>query len=407
MNRRLNRRGVHQLFLLCWVMYFCSYLGRLNYSSVMSELIGSALTKSQAGWISTAFLIAYASGQLINGILSEKFSPRALGAIGALGGGALNVAFCFLNTFGGMLVCRLLTGLCMSMLWPAMLQMMVVWMNENDKESCAVNIASAMASGTLGSYALSAALLKWVSWQSAFWVPGALLTALGLLWWLLLPHILENAVEPAQVCASEPAAASGEQLPIRKLLCVPMLLAAVVPVILHGAIKDGVTAWVPTYVVEVFNRSASFSSLVSTLLPLVNLAGAYMGRAVYRKMKRNTLCASAVFFCIAAVMLAAMLTVARESLVLTMICFAVITSAMMAVNTLLVSLLPLYFSRYGRASTVAGTLNAVAYGGSALASGMIGVLSSAYGWNAAIVSWLVMMAVGAAVCTVFRRTADT
>lgn len=101
-----------------------------------------------------------------------------------------------------------------------------------------------------------------------------------------------------------------------------------------------------------------------------------------------------------------MLTVARGSLVLTMLCFAVITSAMMAVNMLLITLLPLYFERYGRAATVSGALNAVAYGGSALTSGLIGVLSSACGWNAAVLSWLGRMVAACALCVIFRKTAE-
>ena len=145
---------------------------------------------------------------------------------------------------------------------------------------------------------------------------------------------------------------------------------------------------------------------MSALLPLVNLTGAYLAQAVYEKTGRNTLRASAIFFFVATLMLAAMLTVARGSLALTMLCFAVITSAMMAVNMLLITLLPLYFERYGRAATVSGALNAVAYGGSALTSGLIGVLSSACGWNAAVLSWLGMMVAACVLCVIFRKTAE-
>ena len=46
MNKRLDKRGASYLLAICWIVYFCSYLGRLNYSSVMSELIGTVLTLS-------------------------------------------------------------------------------------------------------------------------------------------------------------------------------------------------------------------------------------------------------------------------------------------------------------------------------------------------------------------------
>ena len=30
---------IHQFFWICWLMYFCTYLGRLNFTAVMAELI--------------------------------------------------------------------------------------------------------------------------------------------------------------------------------------------------------------------------------------------------------------------------------------------------------------------------------------------------------------------------------
>ena len=168
-------------------------------------------------------------------------------------------------------------------------------------------------------------------------------------------------------------------------------------------ILDGVTAWVPTYISERFAKSTSFSALVSVLLPLFNLTGAYLAQFAYKKAKENTLAGAAVFFAIAAAMLALMLTAGAESLIVTVLSFAVITSMMMAVNILLINLLPLQFEKAGRSATVSGALNAIAYAGSALASGLIGVLSSAYGWNVTVISWFAMMIVAGAVCVLCRK----
>ncbi len=403
MNKRLDKRGAAYLLAICWIVYFCSYLGRLNYSSVMSELIGTVLTKSQAGWVNTAFLIAYASGQLINGMLSEKVSPRWLAAAGAVGGGLMNIAFAFARSFPEMVLLRLMTGFFMSMLWPSILCAMVRLMQHDDKVSGTVNIASSMAAGTLVSYAMSAGLIYLFNWEAVFWVPGTLLLLSGILWVVAYPRITRMAVvEVAETGSFGAPKMPGESLPLIRLAFIPVLSVVIVPVILHGVIKDGVSAWVPTYIGEVFGKSTSFSALVSVLLPLFNLTGAYMAQYAYRRLGGNALKGSAVFFGIAALILTLMLSVAKENLALTVLCFALITSSMMAVNVLLINLLPLRFEQYGRSATVSGGLNAIAYGGSALASGMIGVLSSAYGWNATVVSWFILMVVGCALCAVFR-----
>lgn len=402
MNERLDKKGAMQLFCICWLIYFCSYLGRLNYSSVMNELIGTVMTKAQAGWVNTAFLVAYAAGQLINGMLAEKVSPRWFAAAGAIGGGVLNIAFSFARSFGAMFALRLATGFCMSMLWPSLLFAMVKWMQHEDKISGTVNIASSMAAGTLLSYAMSALLIKYVNWGAAFWVPGVALCASGALWLLAYPGITRRATVVVE--ANESAAKPQQNaMPLKQLIAVPVLLVAVIPVVLHGVIKDGVTAWVPTYISERFAKSTSFSSLVSVLLPLFNLTGAYLAQFAYKKAKENTLAGAAVFFAVAAAMLALMLTAGAESLIVTVLSFAVITSMMMAVNILLINLLPLQFEKAGRSATVSGALNAIAYAGSALASGLIGVLSSAYGWNVTVISWFAMMLVAGAVCVLCRK----
>ena len=214
--------------------------------------------------------------------------------------------------------------------------------------------------------------------------------------------IARTAIVPEKEFNAVPRA-DGPAMPLTELMVIPAFFIAIVPAILHGAIKDGVTAWVPTYVCEVFGKSTSFSALVSALLPLFNLTGAYLAQYAYKKAGENTLKGSAAFFGLAALVLVFMLTAGKGNLLLTMLCFAIITSSMMAVNVLLINLLPLQFGEYGRSATVSGCLNAIAYGGSALASGMIGVLSSAYGWNATVASWLILMVLGCILCAAGRR----
>lgn len=401
----LTKKNAWKLFLFAWLVYFCSYLGRLNYSAVMNELIDTnVVTKIQAGWVSTGFLIAYASGQLINGMLADRMNPRIMVCLGALGGGLLNVLFPVTDNYALLLALRVGTGFCMSTLWPGIFSAMVRLMTEEDKLRHSIDISSSMSAGTLLSYASSALLLKYFSWRPAFVIPGLLLMGAGVLWFFAygaLAGDLEKSVTPV---ATPEKKKEKSQLPVAKLLLFPCILAALVPVILHGVIKDGVTSWIPTYIAEVFHTSSAFAAFVSVLLPIVNLAGAYMGEFMYKRMNRNPFTASAVYFGGSVLLFLVMLYVADKFIIPTMICFALITSFMMAINVLMINLLPLKFQKYNRTSTISGGLNAVAYGGSALASGLIGVMSEAWGWNAALVSWLVMMVIAGGICVVCRNT---
>ena len=416
---RLTKKAALQLFLIGWAVYFCTYMGRLNYPAVMSELIGTYMSKSAAGWISTVFLIAYALGQLINGTLAEKWSPRLMVACGIFGAGVLNLLFPLTRSYTLWLLLRFLTGFCMSMVWPSLLNAMIRLMKDEDKLAYTVHISSSIAAGTLGSYLSSSALLKWFSWKETFFFPGLLLLAIGVLWFLLYPVICKN--KEAEESKTDPASSdesSGSPqsetdtsltdpdhpLPLKKLWLLPCLLGALIPVILHGVIKDGMTSWVPTYFTEVYGVSASFSALISILLPIVNLSGAYLAAFCYKHLKKNGFTAASVFFAVSALFFLCMLLY-KNSLILSMIAFALITSAMMAVNVLMITLLPLSFERVGRSATVSGGLNAIAYGGSAVGSGLIGILSEHAGWDAAVISWLIIMVLAGILCFLFKGLA--
>lgn len=135
----------------------------------------------------------------------------------------------------------------------------------------------------------------------------------------------------------------------------------------------------------------------------MNLTGAAAAKLVYERICRNEFGAAAIFFAIATAALAVLLTLGDLSLVLTLVCFALVTSSTLAINTLFVSILPLRFVQHGRASTLSGALNAVAYAGSAAAAAAIGFLSERFGWGANVASWLIGMALALAMCLAGRH----
>ena len=77
-NYKITEKShIKMLFLLCWLSYFSTYLGRLNYSAGLTEIIQSeGFTKGQAGIIGTAFFLAYGGGQFVSGFLGDRLSPR-------------------------------------------------------------------------------------------------------------------------------------------------------------------------------------------------------------------------------------------------------------------------------------------------------------------------------------------
>lgn len=169
-------------------------------------------------------------------------------------------------------------------------------------------------------------------------------------------------------------------------------------------LKDGVTSWVPTLIKEKYNVSASFSVLLSAVLPIINLSGAWFATKLYEgPFKLNETAAAAFCFALTLIPLTGILFVGHYHIALCVIFFALFTTLITAINHLVITLIPVRFAKYGCASTVGGIFNSCTYIGSAISTYGFGAVSEKFGWTATVIFWLILGALGVAVCAIPMR----
>ncbi|HBI73348.1 MAG TPA: MFS transporter [Lachnospiraceae bacterium] len=403
-----DRKYVRRLFLLCWMVYCVSYIGRLNYSSAMAQIISEhILTASQAGFISMAYFFAYGIGQMINGFLGDRINPRRMIFAGLLCSGLANVAMGISHSAVWMALSWGANGYFQAMIWAPIIRIFAEMLHGEDRVNCSVNIVSSQIIGTLLSYLLSAGVLAIADWPWVFIAAAILLAATSLLWsagfWDVCRH--REAVGEESGIKEEHKQEEGEvQISFGKLMISSGIMTLLIPIMVHGMLKDGVTAWVPTYISESFGIAASFSVLLTSILPVVNLSGAYLARSVYRRTRERIGLSVLAFFATATAGLLLLCTVGGLSPVLATCFLAVITASMMAVNTLVVNIYPLRFRRYGRVSGVSGFLNAMAYLGTAISTFTTGLIVQYWGWQTTIYVWLAVTVLAGLICLLFVRT---
>ena len=95
-----------QLLLLCWVVYTCSYIGKLGYNANINQIaLAYHVSYSDAGMVSTFFFVAYGAGQVINGLLCKHYNPKYIIFVCLFLSGIINLAvpciteFSFLKYF--------------------------------------------------------------------------------------------------------------------------------------------------------------------------------------------------------------------------------------------------------------------------------------------------------------------
>lgn len=397
------------LFALCWIIYFVTYIGRLNYVACMAEIIvAENFTKSQGGLIGMGFFITYGIGQLINGFVGDKVKPRPMIFTGLLGSALCNLAMGFSFSLPSMIVIWSVNGFIQSLIWSPILRLFAQNYSPALRGSLSVYINSTVPAGTLFAFLLtSLCLFLTGDWKTIFFLAAALLCLAAVVWWFCIRKLLLSLgrtdpegngldiSEKEQALKAQEAVGKGA---VRKLffaLGIPLICLVLV---IQGMLKDGLTAWIPTYMLETFDLTALISIVSTTAIPAMNLCGIFLA-AWARKRTGDEVKSSIYFFLVTFTALFLLRIFAGDSMALTLFLFGIVTTMMMAVNTMLISVLPGYFRSMRRTSTVSGLLNSSTYVGCALSVYGFAGLSEQVGWNSTIVVWMLCALMGGAVAS--------
>lgn len=388
---RLESLGAGRgLFLLCWLIYFTSYIGRFNYSVAMAAMLEEGVFSLEAaGSVSTAYFLCYGVGQLINGLAGSRKSPFRLILVGITAAGFANIVMGLMEHTMGLVVVWGLNGFFQSMLWPPIIRIFAEILPELQQSKACVNIISSTPAGTLVSYMISAVALSTLGWQWAFFSSGVVMLLVAAVWYagtrrLQLQCCYPRPVDPASLA---PRGVVGQWGPILRQLAAVGLLLLILPVAIHGTIKDGVTAWVPTFIQGSFSTGASLAAVVTMALPVVNLVGPFLAGFTNDRWIHNEIKTCILFFGISTLSLALLPLALRWSLAATMVLLAITTSAMLGINAMLIGVLPVRLGKKGNAAAFSGLLNATTYFGAAGASWGIGLVAARWGWNVTILLW--------------------
>src|SRR3954467_9815002 len=129
------RRGVNWMFV--GLLYTSFYMCRYNFSianSAISKEFG--FDKGQMGMIITTALLAYACGQIINGLLTDRMGGKKAMLIGAAGTVVMNICF-GLASFVGLLslfvAIRGMYGFMQAFGAPGMIKINAAWFSRTER----------------------------------------------------------------------------------------------------------------------------------------------------------------------------------------------------------------------------------------------------------------------------------
>lgn len=374
-----------------WILYCASYFIRTCYAASIAPIAEEGIySKGEIGLIGTAFFICYGVGQLISGLIGDKINPFFMVIFGSV----LGAVCCFLMPAAGRLGVLIsvwaANGLFQSMLWSPILRVFSESIDESLSKKAILNIALSLPVGNALAYLMSSMIIKYFNWKYVF-IFGGIVVVIAVLFAGLVIFGSRKDIEKVSVIQRQ----SGEvrnnvnKKGLAALVVSSGLFIIMIPSFLHGMMRDGITNWVPAMISEVYGVSTSFSVFVTIALPIFNAFGAYLVTPLYKKLGENEMKTAGITGLVALVPLLLMLFMNKLPVYVIIVLLAFTTSVMYALNYLIISLVPVRFSKFGFTSSVSGILNSGAHIGCALSSYGFGAISEKAGWSAVIIVWIV------------------
>ena len=394
MNQLTDRKKINSTILLFTLTYMVSYMTRINFGAVITAIVEqTGMTKTMLSAAVTGSAITYGLGQILCGYIGDKISPKRLVFIGLLITVSMNLLIPLCDNHVQMTAVWCVNGLAQACMWPPLVKLMVTLFSQTDYGRASTMVSWGSSFGTILIYLLSPLVIAVMGWRMLFRITALCGLAMAVLW-------VKLCREPVY------ASASRKQLPKEEKgnrLFSPLMLAIMAAIVLQGALRDGVTTWMPSFVSETFRFSSEASILSGVCLPLFSILSFRVALWLYEKFPGNPVRCAGWIFGVGA-LAALMLTLfCGSSPLASILCMALLTGAMHGVNLMLICMVPPFFQRHGSISTVSGILNSCTYVGSALSTYGIALLSEQAGWQVTALVWFAIAAVGCVICAVCAK----
>lgn len=393
------RSGEAGVIWTLWLTYGAFYFCRTNLSVAVPGLTasaaegGAALSNAEVGWILAALKVAYGLGQLLNGQLSERLSPRVMLALGMFGSAALNVVFGLSTGFYFLLFVWAMNGFSQSLGWTPCVRVAANWIPIS-RRGHAIGIIGTGYQITQGlTYLVASQAAQHFGWRGALYVPAILLTAAGLVMLFCLREEPED-VGADQTDAHRAGPPQREQLSFAAglywTLYNPTLWLLGLALALLNACRYGFVDWGVAHLMKARDIQVGKAGLNFFVIAIGATAGAYLaGWATDRFFGSRRAPVVCILMVLLGVLTLSYDTVVRSSITGTLLMLVVIGFCIYGPQVLLVGTAPADLAHRGTSAAAAGFVNFMGYMGAAGGDIVTGYYSADEhgGWQVAIFIW--------------------
>ncbi len=368
----------------------CRYNFSIANKSISQEF---GFNKAQIGEIITAQMLAYACGQIINGLLTDRIGGKRAMLIGAAGTIVMNSLFgaaSFAGMLGLFVAIRALDGYLQAFGAPGMVKINAAWFQHRERGRFSGIFGFMINLGRVGIFNLGPALLAGfvilglfrippLHWRWLFWVPSAICATVAIVMAIVVKETPEEAgfagVIPDDSAGPATEVRTDVGQVVRTILSNPVVWVTACAYACTGAVRQAVDQWFPRYMQDVYTvdlNSAKFQ-ILALLIPFVASAGSltsgYVSDLLF-KARRAPVAAALYFLETIIILLAAQFHSANAAIVF----FVLISFTANSTHSILGSAAPMDIGGRRMAGFALGLIDSFQYFGGSLAGYFLGKL---------------------------------
>ena len=388
MNMMKNKevRNALLIGLLSSFSYLICYFAR-NILSVMSPQIveTTSITVENIGTLSTANMLSYAVGQLVNGILGDKIKGKYLISGGLIFSGVCNFIMGVSESFFVIIIAYSFVGFFLSMLYAPLTKLIA----ENTHPIYAIRCCLGLSFASLFGTPVAGIVALFFDWKRAFVFCGAVLVLVGILFYVSIV-----AFERTGIVKYKVAETTMKQKGSIKVLLEHEIIKYSIVSILTGIVRTSVVFWIPTYLSQYLGFSAGVAATIFTIMTCVQSASPYINNflifeCILKRDMNKTVLISFIFSAIGFLFMFAV----RNPFVNIVFLLVALTMASGASNVLWSIYCP-SLHKTGMVSSATGFLDFLSYMAAAVANILFANAISQIGWSNLILVWTGLMVVG-------------
>ncbi|MDB6052433.1 MAG: Permease of the major facilitator superfamily [Pseudomonas sp.] len=276
------------LLMLC-VMYFITYLDRVNVSTAASGFGAEfGLSNTQIGLVFSAFAYPYLVFQVIGGWISDKYGARRTLIFCGLLWGVATILTGFAGGLYSMLAARLLLGLGEGATFPAATAAMTRWVAK-EKRGFAQGIThSAARIGNAVAPTVIVAVMAAYNWRMAFYVCGAISLVWVVVWaFVFTEHPKDHPlITPAELAVLPAPKGPAPKVPWKALF--KRMAPVTIVYFCYGWTLWLFLSWIPQYFLHSYNMDLKKSAVFASAVFFAGVIGDTVGGLVTDKLLIKT-----------------------------------------------------------------------------------------------------------------------